>query len=97
MKRFWFLAVLAASAGSGLLCGIGQPGAAAGLDPVAYVSSFAGSSEQIAIFWLPLTVSSVPTIVVAPTGLHAVIGLAFDTDGQSLGGQRWHDGCADRI
>jgi hypothetical protein len=79
MKRFWFLAVLAASAATGCSAASVNPGPPASTQ-FAYVSNFAGSSSQIAVFGLPLTASSVPTIV-APTGLHAVIGLAFDPAG----------------
>jgi hypothetical protein len=76
MKRLWLLAGIAALASTGCSAASVNPGPPAATH-FAYVSNFGITTNQIAIFGLPLAPSSVPTIV-APTGLHAVIGLAFD-------------------
>lgn len=79
MKRLWFLAGIVALASTGCSAASVNPGPPAPTH-FAYVSNFGTTPNQIAIFGLPVAPSSVPTIV-APAGLHAVIGLAFDGSG----------------
>jgi hypothetical protein len=79
MKRLWLLAGIAALALAGCSAASVSPGPPSPTH-FAYVSNFGTTTNQIAIFGLPVTPGSMPTIV-APAGLHAVIGLAFDGSG----------------
>ncbi|HLN08780.1 MAG TPA: hypothetical protein VK281_07465 [Xanthobacteraceae bacterium] len=79
MKRPWLLAGLAALASTGCSAASVNPAPPAAAHYV-YVSNFSGGTSQIAVVGLPVTGSSIPTIV-APAGLHSVVALAFDSSG----------------
>ena len=80
MKRVWALATIALAAAA-YGCSSGAVAPVHGATNFAYVSNFAGAgSSQIAIFGLPVTASSVPTIV-TPAGLQSVTALTFDASG----------------
>jgi sugar lactone lactonase YvrE len=80
MKRLSFYAGIAALAGVAYGCSAGQSTPTVLPSHFVYVSDFAVATGHIAAFGLPVTAGEQP-IIVAPTGLSAVVALAFDSSG----------------